>query len=327
MRIGFLSDTMAATTLDSAGHGLGRANAQLATALLNNGHEVTLFGAPGSRFPGRTYVSKGLGQQYEPQLSKYAYTLRNEFDCFISADHKHLLPNLFPELPVISIFHDKWQPHRRNAVLVSEGMRALMEDKAFKSARIVHNQLDGKAFIPSYRADDNPAYAMFIGFVYKWKQPILAIEAAARARVRLLLAGSLQEGLDSLATVHSNSVWLGSQPPARIYELLRGASVYLQLGDNEAFGLTTIEAALSGTPIVAWPAGGNLDTICEGVNGYFVDITQDDKVEAVCEAIEKARTLPRKQVREFTEIHFGKPCLQVKQIEACLEDVIEGISW
>lgn len=327
MRIALISDTQGATSPDVNGHGLGRANFNIAEGLYRNGHEVYLLAAPGSSFSGTTFISDDIGVKYEAQLAKAAYGLRSKVDVYIDASHNHILPNLFPDLNCLTLFHDKWQPHRRNAVLMSEGQRALMDDKAFHSARVVHHQLDAIAFTPSYRPDDNPAYAAFIGFVYKWKQPILAIEAAARAQIRLYLVGSLQEGLDPLDSEACNSSWLGAQHPAQIQELLRGASVYLQLGDHEAFGLTTVEAGLSGTPVVAWPTGGNLDTICEGVNGYFVDTTREDKVGAVVEAMEKARTLKRKCVREFTAEHFGKPCLQIMQIEALLEDVVEGQSW
>lgn len=326
MRIFFISDTMGATHPNNPGHGLGKANWMLANGLQEAGHEVTLFGAPGSAFSGRTIVSNGIGVKYETEIAKAVYQFRDEADVYIEANHKHILSGIFTELPVINLYHDKWQPHRRNAVLVSEGMRALLP-KEFATAQVVHNQLDAKVFIPSYRPDDDPAYAAYIGFIYKWKQPILAVEAAARARLKLYLAGAMQEGNDMLDTPACNSRWIGAQHPDQIKELLRGAQVYLQLGDNEAFGLTTIEAGLSGTPVVAWPTGGNLDTVKEGVNGSFVDIMKTDVVDAVCEAIERAKVLPRNCVREFAEEHFGRPCLQVKQMEALMEAVLERECW
>src|SRR6185369_9938429 len=126
MRIAFLSDTMAATSPEVQGHGLGRANAAIATGLLNRGHDVTLFGAPGSQFAGRTIVCDGEGQKYEPQLAKAAYHMRGEFDVYIDAGHKHAFGMLFNDIPLLNLYHDKWQPYGRNPVLVSEGLRTLL---------------------------------------------------------------------------------------------------------------------------------------------------------------------------------------------------------
>ncbi len=325
MRIAYLSDTMAATSENVQGHGLGRANATIATGLLNRGHEVTLFGAPGSQFAGRTIVCDGEGQKYEPQLAKAAYHMRDEFDVYIDAGHKHAFGMLFDK-PLINLYHDRWQPYARNPVLVSEGLRTLLSPE-FKNAKVVHNQIDPLPFVPSYRADENPAYAMFIGFVYQWKAPILAIEAAARARLRLLMAGNWQENTDGLWNEGENSRLLGPVPPYQRNEMLRGAQVYLQLGHSESFGLTTVEAGLSGCPTVAWPTGGNLDTICEGVNGVFIDPRNPDRVEAVCLAIQQAKALDRRQVRQYTEERFGCPERQAAQFEALLEDVMGGKRW
>lgn len=327
MRIFLISDTMGATHGEVSGHGLGRANFNLAVNLSNAGHEVTLFGAPGSSFPnGRTIISSGIGVKYEPELAKAAYNLRHECDVFIEANHKHPLAMLFHDLPIVNLYHDKWQPYRPNAVLMSEGQRALMEDERFQNAKVLHHQFDAREFLPSYRPD-NPPYALFIGFIYKWKQPLLAIEAAARFGMKLTVAGSLQEGLDALDTEHNNCQWIGAQHPLAIRTLLRGASVYLQLGDNESFGLTTIEAGLSGCPVVAWPSGGNLDTVAEGANGTFVDVTARDKVGSVSEAMHRAIGLPRNCVREWTEARFGCPQKQVTELEALMESVIEGKRW
>lgn len=333
MKIALISDTMAATNLDMPAHGLGRAVAQLAESLYALGHEVVLYGAEGSYFSGQTICLGGSGSTplknraaLESALAKLVYKQRERYDAFIDASHKKILAAYFPELPVINWVHDKWMPYRRNSVIPSEGIRELLASE-FADAKVIHNQIDPRSFVPSYRADTDPAFAVYLGFVYKWKNPILAIEAAARARLKLYIAGQFEGGLPDLFSNEENTEVLGALRPAIRNEVLRGASVYLQLGHSESFGLTTIEAGLCGTPIVAWPSGGNLDTVKPGVNGVLVDIRNPDKVEAVVLAIRQAKTLCRKTCYEYVVSNFGCPDQQAREFEVLLDQVAKGETW
>lgn len=336
MKLAILSDTMSPTPTPG-GHGLGRAVYQLAENLLLLGHDVTLYALEGSTFNGELItvpadkVKPNDRAKLEPDLARLAYSNRARHDVYIDGSHKKILSGLFTDIPVINWYHDKWQPYRRNAVLCSEGQRHLMTegkdgDPRFSAAKVVHNQLEAKHFIPSYRADD-PPFLLFLGFVYKWKNPILAIESASRARMRLFIGGQFQDNAEGLFHEGENAILLGALPPALRNEYLRGALVYLQLGHSEAFGLTTIEAGLSGTATVAWPSGGNLDTVSNGVNGVFVDPRNPDKVEAVCLAIEQARRLDRRKVRQYTEDCFGNPLVQAQQFEELAENALGGRGW
>jgi glycosyltransferase involved in cell wall biosynthesis len=54
----------------------------------------------------------------------------------------------------------------------------------------------------------------------------------------------------------------------------------------EDFGITPLEATACGRPVVAFQAGGALDTIREGLNGIFF---AEQKVEALAEALADTR--------------------------------------
>ena len=53
---------------------------------------------------------------------------------------------------------------------------------------------------------------------------------------------------------------------------------------EEDFGLVPVEAQASGRPVIAYAAGGALDTVVEGETGLFFS---EQRVEAVCETIER----------------------------------------
>jgi glycosyltransferase involved in cell wall biosynthesis len=70
----------------------------------------------------------------------------------------------------------------------------------------------------------------------------------------------------------------------------------------EPFGLVMIEALACGTPVVGFRCGSVPEVMQDGVSGYVVD-TLDGAVEATAHALE----LPRKRCRAYFEARFGAP--------------------
>ncbi len=310
----------------SGGHGLGRMAYQVATGLLAHGHDTTLFAKVGSTFGGNL-VMPADAELYpgEHALAREAMRRHKDwpYDAVLDHGHLHVLARLFPELPVVDVFHDVYQDYARCPVLLSEGQRASMTPP-FERARVIHNALDPAAFEPNLKHTE-PPYALFLGALSDIKQPILAIEACARYGVKLVMAGG--EILGKMPWSHYGNVeFVGPVGSERRDSLLRDARVFLQLGIGESFGLTTLEAGLLGTPVIAWPAGGSLDLICYGVNGVFVPTTGGDAVQNVCDAIERAWWMNRCTCREFAQ-SISSVDRQIEQYEQALEAVIQGEVW
>lgn len=324
MRICVISDASAPTPADG-GHGLGRMASLMTERLYDAGHDVTLIAAQGSKFRGTLVTPVEPGGDYhakEQILGRVAYQLHKEtpFNVFLDHSHQHSLAKIFSDLPVINLMHDKWQSWRRNAVLFSKGQQDMMvkDDARFQNAKIIHHQLDASAFTPSLRGD---GYLLFLGVLRDYKQPIKAIEAAAQAGLPLKIAGGAFFDTNMLFSGNENAQCIGMVDGEQKLELLRGATALLQFGHSESFGLSTVEAGLCGTPIVAWASGGNLDTVRDGVNGVFV---KDDNT---IEAIHRAKQLSRQTVREYTAAMFGCPETQVAQIEQAMKECCAGWHW
>lgn len=325
MRLAILSDAVLPTPHPS-GHGLGRMVAQIASGLQARGHDVTLFAKPGSQFNGALVTPPDAhGYDGENALAREAMRLHREypFDAFLDNSHIHTLADMFPNLPVVNVYHDNAQEYRRCAILLSKGQRALLPPE-FENARIIPNAVNAADYTPAPYADTRN-YVLFVGALSEIKQPFLAIEACARMGVPLMMAGAPVYGKLPFDTT-SSVQYVGAISGDFKARLFRGARVFLQLGTMESFGLTTLEAGLSGTPIVAWPAGGSLDLIKQGVNGTFVPVMGKDRVSAVVDAIERAWYMDRVLVRQYTE-SLCNPEAQIDAYEDALGAVMAGAWW
>lgn len=324
MRIAVVSDTTMPTPT-AGGHGLGRVTSIVAEGLLARGHDVVMFAKAGSTFSGALVTLDAHGYDGERALASEVVKAHHAmmFDCIIDNGHIHYLSQMLPDLSVINVYHDQYQPHARCAVLLSEGQRALMPPE-FSNAVIIRNSLNPTDYLPNYDHTD-PPYALYMGAISDIKQPLLAIEACAQFGVKLIMAGPELTGKLPI-TPASNVEYVGVVNGNYKANLYACARVFLQLGVGESFGLTTLESALHGTPVVGWPIGGTLDLIRNGVNGAFVGLLGSDKVQNVVDAMARAWWIRRDACRAYTETL----CDNDKQItiyEQVCSAVTRGAVW
>lgn len=325
MRVAIISDASSATPTVGA-HGLGRAVSVIATRLHHAGHDVTLFATEGSAFVGELVTPVAPSGDYLKAENALAHAVwkaskQAAFDVVYDHSHSHAFSRVFPDIPTMNHYHDKWQTYARNPILCSEGQRSLMPAD-FAGAKVIHHQLDAHDYQPSYRAEsgDN-RYLLYMGVLRDYKQPILAIEAAAAIGMKLKIAGGAPFDVPSVFSGSENAQYVGVVDGAQKADLLRGATALLQFGLYESFGLSTVEAGLSGTPVVALAEGGTRDIIQDGTNGVYV------KGGNFMEAINTAKHMSRKTVREFTEAYFGQPSKQVAAVENALNECAIGWGW
>lgn len=322
MRICIISDASLETP-HPMGHGLGAMNWQIAEGLRARGHDVTLVAKMGSMFSGTLVTLNVNGYEGEPALAKAAYERHKQqpFDVFLDGGHIHRLSAILPTLPIVNLYHDNYQPYQRCAVVLSEGQRAMLPP-AFENARVIPNALPKEHIAWSNLPG---SYALFLGAVSDLKQPLLALEACARTGVPLVLAGMTVNNFGLALTRMNNARYLGPVSGPAKFDLIRGARVLLQLSGVESFGLTTLEAMLSGTPVVALPGGGSVDLVEYGVSGILVQ-PSGDMVGAVADAMKAAWWLNRSDVRKSGE-RFGCVETQIAAYEDALADCMRGEWW
>jgi glycosyltransferase involved in cell wall biosynthesis len=308
----------------------------LAREFTRVGHDVTTFGCAGSECAG-TFVETlpgAYGENGSPDdwnacewinVCK-AIERSDEFDVVHSHAYLwgvtlsglsrspllntlHVLPyddeatlwRLFPQARVSAISSFQWADHPE-----------------FAPCAVVPHGVDPALFEVSQQAED---YVVYLGRFIVNKGPVLAIEAARRAGVRIKLAGPRSDYFDSTIAplVDGDAVeYVGPVSAAERSQLLCGArALVYPLVEPEPFGLVQVEAMMCGTPVAAIGVGAVPEVVEEGVTGAIVDATTpgEARVAMLARAIESASSLPRGPVAAVARERFSSTTMARRYVE------------
>lgn len=151
-----------------------------------------------------------------------------------------------------------------------------------RSSVVIHPPVSADRFRPSDGHDD---YFFVLSRLIPYKRIDLAVQACTRLGAPLKVAGSGRE-LDRLKRMAGPSVeFLGRVSDDAMVDLYARCKAFLFPGEED-FGITPLEAMASGRPVVAYGAGGALDSVNPGVTGVFF---QEQTVESLASALESFR--------------------------------------
>lgn len=132
-----------------------------------------------------------------------------------------------------------------------------------------------------YGFDENDKIILFVGRMIDEKQPLHMLRIFSKLHridnsYRLLMVG--QGPLEEKVKVEIETLGITEYikrikriPNERIWELYRLADCYVNLNQQEIFGMAVLEAMYYGCKVVAWRAPGPELIIEDGVSGYLVD--------------------------------------------------------
>ncbi|MGV9679887.1 glycosyltransferase [Nocardia sp. NPDC003482] len=120
-------------------------------------------------------------------------------------------------------------------------------------------------------------FFLFAGRLVPYKRPDLAVLAARKAGVRLVVLGDgrFRDRLEAVAG--SETTFLGAAPDDVLLDMYRRCRALLMPG-VEDFGIVPVEAMACGTPVLAVGAGGALDTVRPGISGELLEVGDDTTV-------------------------------------------------
>jgi len=228
-------------------------------------------------------------------------------------DFDHYLPEQ-QDVPVVVSLHLplSWyqegalRPSRPNTALicVSKTQRASAAP-AVHIAAVIPNGVNVEDFRSSRRKG---SYALILGRICPEKAPHLAIEAAERAHIEVLIAGTVfpypahRQYFDTMVRprLGPNVRFLGAVGFGRKAQLLAGAKCLLIPSQApETSSLVAMEAIAAGTPVIAWRSGALPEIVSDGRTGFIVS-----SVEEMAYAIRRAAMIPPETCRREAQRRF-----------------------
>ncbi len=164
-------------------------------------------------------------------------------------------------------------------IAISDEVRRRIAKYYRREATIIYPPVDTGRFEPANRTED---YYLFVGRLVPYRRLDLLIDAFNHMGRPLLIAGSGRdrERLEALAgpTVE----FLGFVPDDQLPDLLARCKAFMWPGEED-FGISPLQAMAAGRPVIAYGAGGALETIVPGVTGAFFT---EQSVTAIIGAVE-----------------------------------------
>jgi glycosyltransferase involved in cell wall biosynthesis len=144
-------------------------------------------------------------------------------------------------------------------------------------------------------------YYLVVARLMPYKRIDLAVDAFTRLGIPLKVVGDGRSLPDLRARAGRNIEFLGRVSDAELKRLYAGCRAYVFPGEED-FGIAPLEANASGRPVIAFAAGGALDTVIDGITGVLFESQEVDCLMAAVRRTEAIRwdvDVLRQHARKF----------------------------
>lgn len=167
-------------------------------------------------------------------------------------------------------------------------------------------------------------YYVAVGRIVAYKRFDLIVEAFSKLDKKLIILGDGPE-LNSLKKkATSNIQFTGFVDADTVYKYISQAKAFIHIG-IEDFGIAPIEAQSCGTPVIAYQAGGILETVCENKTGLFFEKQQADSLITAIERFESQKWNPREihlHAQKFSTQRFEEELLNF--VNTCEQEFFQN---
>ncbi|WP_225771532.1 glycosyltransferase family 4 protein [Inquilinus sp. Marseille-Q2685] len=316
--------------------GTERIVAHLSDALVDLGHDVTLFSSADAHSRATLVPMRDQAFRLDPSPLKSDYAAHlsmlhevrrraDEFDILhfhVDLIHFPLFEAIAPrtvttlhgrlDLKDLPEVYRRWPDYP--LVSISDSQRLPLAGANW--AATVHHGLAEDLFQPTIAPRDG--YLAFLGRISPEKRPDRAIEIARRSGRRLRIAAKVDAAdqiyfKETIEPLLSDPLveFIGEIGDGAKAEFLgNAAGLVFPIDWPEPFGLVMIEAMACGTPVIAWNCGSVPEVIDHGVSGFIVR-----SMEEAVEAVERLPELDRGEIRRSFERRFSSRVMAERYLE------------
>lgn len=185
-----------------------------------------------------------------------------------------------------------------------------------RESTVIYPPVSVEEFYISDNVDD---YYLYAGELTQYKQPHLAIEAFNLSGRKLLVIGEGGMMAELRLLAKDNIVFLGRQTFEKLKFYFSHCKALIFPG-VEDFGIVPVEVMASGRPVIAFRAGGALETVVENESGIFFDEQTPQSLNTAIDNFEEAvASFKPAEIREISR-KFSKECF----FSAFREKIIQG---
>ncbi len=175
-----------------------------------------------------------------------------------------------------------------------------------RESSIIFPPVDTRRFRPNNEPPE--PFFFVLSRLIPYKRIDLAIEACNQVGCKLIVAGDGRDRAALEAMAGPTIEFLGRVSNAEAEQLMARCQAFIFPG-LEDFGITPLQAQAAGRPVIAFGAGGALDTVISGVTGEFFHEQSVAALAATLADFDPARYDPaacRAQAERFSNERFHR---------------------
>lgn len=177
---------------------------------------------------------------------------------------------------------DKVAVQRPDAmVAISQNVASRIKLYYRREANVIYPPVDVSKTQKVKRKTQKGNYFLVVSRLVPYKKVDLVVEAFNRLELPLVIVGTGSEENTLRRQAKANIKFAGLASDKELVGYYQGCKALI-FPQNEDFGITALEAQAAGKPVIAYKAGGALETVIEGKTGiFFEEQTVDSLMGAV----------------------------------------------
>lgn len=174
-------------------------------------------------------------------------------------------------LPVVMTYVRLWDEvssRRVDAFLANSRVVARRIRKRYgRQSTIINPPVDTKLYKPN-ASGTHGDYFLVVSRMIPYKRIDIAIDAFNKLKLPLKVVGKGRQEAELRANAGPNITFTGPVSDVELKGLYANCRAFIFPGEED-FGISPLEAQASGRPVIAYGAGGALETVVKGVTGEF----------------------------------------------------------